>query len=109
MLSEKILKSLQEDCGYEPMQPLVVGVSGGADSLALAHCLWQADLPVIVGHLDHGLRPSAAQEAEHVQLLMQSWGLPCVVSQVDVRAFATRTDQALRKQPGYAGTSSFCV
>ncbi|HAE85876.1 MAG TPA: tRNA(Ile)-lysidine synthetase, partial [Anaerolineaceae bacterium] len=70
MISEKILEALFQTCGYEASRPLVVGVSGGADSLALAHCLWQADLPILVGHLNHGLRPTSAQEAEHVQLLM---------------------------------------
>jgi len=41
---------------------LVVGVSGGPDSLALLDCLAQL-LPaerLVVAHLDHGLRPSAA-------------------------------------------------
>jgi tRNA(Ile)-lysidine synthase TilS/MesJ len=56
MLSEKIIEALFRACGYVASQPLVVGVSGGADSLALAHCLWKADIAVIVGHLDHGLR-----------------------------------------------------
>ena len=88
MISEKILEALFQTCGYEASQPLVVGVSGGADSLALAHCLWQADLPILIGHLNHGLRPTSAQEAEHVQLLMQSWGVPCELSQADVQAYS---------------------
>jgi len=79
---------LFKTCGYETPQPLVVGVSGGADSLTLAHCLWKADIAVIVGHLDHGLRPTSGQEAEQVQLLMQNWGLPCEVGKADVQAYA---------------------
>jgi len=88
MIAEKILEALFQTCGYDASKPLVVGVSGGADSLALAHCLWKANIAVIVGHLDHGLRPTSAQEAEQVQLLMQSWGLPCEVGKADVQAYA---------------------
>ena len=88
MLSEKIIEALFRACGYVASQPLVVGVSGGADSLALAHCLWKAGIPVIVGHFDHGLRPTSGQEAEHVQRLMQSWGIPCEVGKADVRDYA---------------------
>lgn len=49
-------------------EKLVVGVSGGPDSLALLHSLAQAlrrEL-LIVAHLDHGLRPSSAAEAQRV-------------------------------------------
>ena len=88
MLTEKILQSLREDCGYSPSEPLVVGLSGGADSLALAHCLWQAGLPLIIGHFDHQLRLSSAQEAAQVQALAQSWEVPCAIGQADVRTFA---------------------
>jgi tRNA(Ile)-lysidine synthase len=88
MISEKILEALIQGCGFEASQPLIVGVSGGPDSLALAHCLWKADIPIIVGHFDHGLRPTSGQDAEHVQSLMQSWEVPCEVGKVDVRDYA---------------------
>lgn len=44
---------------------LVVGVSGGPDSLTLLHVLEQLLQPeqLVVAHLDHGLRPSSAAEA----------------------------------------------
>jgi tRNA(Ile)-lysidine synthase len=55
--------------GQAPLRsPLVVGVSGGPDSAALLHSLRQivpADL-LVVAHLDHGLRPGSAAEAEFV-------------------------------------------
>jgi tRNA(Ile)-lysidine synthase len=66
----------------------VVGVSGGADSLTLAHCLWRAGVLFTAAHLDHGLRPSSAEEAEQVRALLSSWGVPCVVRRVDVGAYA---------------------
>ena len=47
---------------------LLVGVSGGADSLALLHLLWQQLGPerLLVAHLNHQLRPEADEEANFV-------------------------------------------
>ena len=46
---------------------VVVGVSGGADSLALLHALLalpEAERPVLwVAHLDHALRPGSEGDA----------------------------------------------
>lgn len=59
---------------------VVVGVSGGADSVCLLQTLrhfaqrWQ--LALHVAHLDHGLRPAAAADAAFVEQLAQHWQLP---------------------------------
>ncbi len=48
---------------------LVVGVSGGPDSLALLHVLTQVVEParLVVAHLNHGYRETAVAETEFVQ------------------------------------------
>ena len=46
--------------------PVVCGVSGGADSLALLFLACRAGLSVTAVHVDHGLRPESAREAETV-------------------------------------------
>jgi len=59
---------------------IVVGVSGGADSVCLLHALkqlstqWQLDLHI--AHLDHNLRPISQQDAQFVAQLAQQWQLP---------------------------------
>jgi len=88
VISERILSSLVRDCLWTPDKSLVVGVSGGADSLCLARCLWEAGVRFAAAHLDHGLRPSSAGEAEQVGALMASWNVPFVSRRIDVRAFA---------------------
>lgn len=47
--------------------PLVCGVSGGADSLALLVLAVAAGCDVTAVHVDHGLRPGSAAEAELVR------------------------------------------
>ncbi|MCB8919206.1 MAG: tRNA lysidine(34) synthetase TilS [Ardenticatenaceae bacterium] len=72
-----------------PAAPLVVGVSGGPDSLALLHALWQGGYPaglLIAAHLNHAIRPAAAADAQFVAETCAAWGIPCHVGQVDVPA-----------------------
>jgi len=76
-------------------QPVVVAVSGGADSIALLHLLaqcaatWQFALHV--AHVDHNLRPTAASDATFVRTVADALGLPCHMIRLD--------DAALRADP----------
>ena len=69
-------------------QPLVVGVSGGADSLCLLGMLNEAGYSVIVAHLNHQLRPEADKEAEHVNKIAGMMGIPHVSEVMEVGNFA---------------------
>lgn len=73
-----------------PEARLVVGVSGGPDSLALLHVLARAlgVERVIAAHLHHGLRPEADEELLFVVKTAVSWHIPIVVGKVDVPALA---------------------
>ena len=65
----QILGYATEMFGFDSRRDtLVVGVSGGPDSLALLHLLrgYLSPEHLVVGHLDHGLRPTSADEAESV-------------------------------------------
>ncbi len=71
---------------------LLVGVSGGADSLALLLVLrWLAPrlgLRLHAAVLDHGLRPESAAEGRAVAALCRRLGVPCRVERADVDALA---------------------
>lgn len=64
-----------------PAGPWAVGVSGGADSVALLSLLHtRAELQLTVVHLDHETRAGAsAADAEFVRDLCDAWRIPCVV------------------------------
>lgn len=83
--------------GVPPAAPLVVGVSGGPDSVALLHALcqvWPRDR-LTAATLNHGWRVTAAADVDFVQHLAHQWGLACQVGQVDARRLAAETRQSL--------------
>jgi tRNA(Ile)-lysidine synthase len=90
MLEAVVRKTLVEGCGYQEGEPLMVAVSGGADSLALLKILKTLGWPIIAAHFDHHLRESSSQEAAALKILAEEWDLPIVVGEGDVNTFAKR-------------------
>lgn len=78
------LSALAEGSG----RSLLVACSGGADSVATLGLLVLLErsegLTLSVGHVDHGLRPESADEAELVRALAEGLGLPCFVERVEL-------------------------
>src|SRR6185369_17268455 len=73
-------------------RPIVVAVSGGADSLCLLDAMMtllaHAKRRIVVGHVDHCLRPESKRDAEHVREAADRYGVRCEVATVDVPALA---------------------
>jgi tRNA(Ile)-lysidine synthase len=86
----------------ESPQPILVGVSGGADSLCLLGLLVDAKFPVVVAHLNHQLRHEAALEAEHVRVIAEKFGVPFVLGSAEVAEYAREQgfslEEAARKR-----------
>ena len=88
---------LQQRCLLTPAKPLVVGVSGGPDSLCLLGILHEAGYPLIVAHFNHKLRPEADQEAEAVEKQSRGMGFPVVVDSVDVHKWAEQEGYSIEE------------
>lgn len=75
----------------------LVGVSGGADSVALLHLLLQEGFrKLVVCHLDHCLRDKASTgDAAFVKRLAARWNLPFEVARVDVLRVAEERRESL--------------
>lgn len=67
---------------------VVIGVSGGADSIALFDVLYELkdemSLKLFVVHVNHGLREEASIEAEYVGNLCKERSIPFYLKEVDV-------------------------
>ncbi len=78
----------------ENSDTVLVGLSGGPDSVALLHCLaaLRADwsLRLVTAHINHQLRgDTAVEEAAFVEKLSSTLEIPCRVLSKDVKAYAT--------------------
>ncbi len=80
-----VLKILKNRCFLDFSQPVVLGVSGGGDSLCMLYLLHEARIPLIVAHYNHHMRPEADQEALNVQCWVEDLGLPFVYGEREVR------------------------
>ncbi len=102
----KVLRYIQKHNMLEPGQKVVVGVSGGADSMALIHLLGQIrdqiPLSLVVVHINHGIRGKAAEEdAAFVENFARAWDLKCFIKEAQVprlaREWGVSEEEAGRK------------
>jgi tRNA(Ile)-lysidine synthase len=89
MLS-RIERTIREHGLYDRGDRVLCAVSGGPDSMALLHALWELrerlDLTLAVATVDHGLRPEARAEAELVAARARDLDVEWRLLAVDVRA-----------------------
>ena len=80
-----MLEELLARCSFPPPStPVTCAFSGGADSTALLALATAAGLAVDAVHVDHGLRPSSAAEAERAVALGDALGVPVRVVRVEI-------------------------
>ncbi len=74
---------------------LGVAVSGGADSMALLHCLCnlrhELNIIVMVYHMEHGIRGQrSVQDMQFVQRMCEKYGVSCITERADVPGIARK-------------------
>lgn len=90
-VTARLLRAVSQACaalGLRPGTRLLLAVSGGADSLALAMLLSRLaparDWRLRALSVNHGLRPEAADDAAHAVGVCRTLGIPCRVAVVNV-------------------------
>ena len=100
-LRDRVLATIQTHGLFSPGERVLVGVSGGPDSLCLLYLLAgmreQLGLRLHAAHLDHGLRPQARQEARLVERHCQGLDIPITLGRRDVRAYRKRKRLSLEE------------
>jgi tRNA(Ile)-lysidine synthase len=96
-MAENIETILSDECGLVKDRPIIVGVSGGPDSLCLMETLRQAGYSIIVAHFDHRLRPESGQDARMVEKTASRLMLGCFIDGADVRAYADKEKLSLEE------------
>ncbi|HAG11929.1 MAG TPA: tRNA lysidine(34) synthetase TilS, partial [Desulfotomaculum sp.] len=86
----------------KPGDKVLIGVSGGPDSIALLHVLWvlKDDLQIVpvVAHLNHQLRGEEAEEdARSVREFSKKLELPCYIEEADVKSYHKNSGLSLQE------------
>ena len=88
MLKEEVLKTIETYNLIEKNDKIVIGVSGGPDSICLLHVLYglkeKLGIEIVVAHVNHMLRDVADLETEYVQKFCKKLGIECYVKKADI-------------------------
>ncbi|HEO8421953.1 tRNA lysidine(34) synthetase TilS [Niallia sp. FSL W8-0635] len=96
MFEDQVTNYLQRKNVTLEEKKILVGVSGGPDSLALLHFLWtkaeEWKITVYAGHVDHMFRGEESfKEAEFVKSFCEERNIPFVWKQINLPAFIEET------------------
>jgi tRNA(Ile)-lysidine synthase len=83
---------------FPPGKQVLLAVSGGRDSVCLAHLCHQARLPFAVAHCNFHLRPGDCdRDQQFVARLADGYGVPFHTVDFDTRAYAAAHGQSLEE------------
>lgn len=103
---DKALRTVRRHGMLVGGETVLVGVSGGADSVALLHTLLalrpRLSLTLHVLHVHHGLRPEADAEAAFVESLGRRLGVPVTVERVQIFSESAESLEARARTGRYA-------
>lgn len=92
MLTDIVRETVTRRKLFRPRDKVLVACSGGPDSMALLHLLYEMrkdfGIRLEVGHFNHGLRISAGEDERFVDETCSRLDLPFISEKENVRAFA---------------------
>lgn len=93
-MEEKVLKTIEKYNLIKPEDKIVIGVSGGPDSICLLHILNtlknKINFEIYVAHINHMIREIADEETEYVQKTCEKLNVECYVKKVNVIEIAKK-------------------
>lgn len=105
-----VFKTMNRFRMAKPQEKIIVGVSGGPDSVALFHVLNslapQIECNMVVAHVNHNLRPQSLNEKNFVAKLAAAHNRDFFCLDVDIRAFA-REQHLSQEEAGRRARYSF--
>lgn len=92
MLKEEVLKTIKKYNLINEGDKIVIGVSGGPDSICLLHVLnslkEELKIKLYVAHINHMIREVSDSETEYVQNFCKDLGIECFVKKMDILKLA---------------------
>ncbi len=103
---------MRENKMTAPGDTLIVGVSGGADSVCLLYVLWSLRKKLGIGltacHVVHGIRGEEAErDAAHAAAVCEEFGVPCRIERRDVPDIAAKLNMTVEEAGRYVRRQIF--
>jgi len=92
-LKNKVKQTIQKYNLIEKNERVLVGVSGGPDSLALLHVLLSLEYDVCVAHVNHGLRETADSDEEFIKKFCDAKNIPCFVKKIQLKELLAQDEK----------------
>ena len=104
-LEEKFLKTIKEGNLIQKKDKIVVGVSGGPDSITLLECLYKykekLQIEIIVAHINHLIREDSTEDEQYVENVCKNKNIKCYIKRENILELAKNkkmgTEEAGRK------------
>jgi tRNA(Ile)-lysidine synthase len=94
MILDKVRSTIKKFRLIEKRDKILVGVSGGPDSVALLLILEslkkELDISLHIAHLDHMLRSESFEDREYVEGLAEKLRIPMTCARIDVKKLAKK-------------------
>ena len=108
---EKVFSYIRKYHMIEAGDKIVIGVSGGADSVCLLFLLCKlmetCPIKLHVCHINHGIRPEAHLDAEYVEKLCMEKKLPFYLKELDIPRLAKERKMTEEEAGRYARYEAF--
>lgn len=87
-MQSKVLETIQKYNLIQPNDKVVIGVSGGPDSMSLLYILnelkQKLNFEIVVAHINHMIRKEADEETEYVKSWCERLNVKCYIKKINV-------------------------
>jgi len=96
-MKKQIFERIIEVCDFHKSELIVVGVSGGADSVCLLDNLHKMGYKLVIAHFNHQLRLQAENDALFVEKISKQLGLPFELDTSNVKKYAEQSHKSIEE------------
>ena len=97
MLIEKVTETLKNTCTFNPSTKILLGFSGGADSICLLDILSKIGFQATIAYFNHQLRTGVEEEMQFVKNTADKYKLDFIIGSENIAALAKKTHQGIEE------------
>ena len=88
-VEEKVKQTINKNYLFDKSDKVLIGVSGGPDSITLLNILYELGYNIMVAHINHGIRDNAENDEKFVSDFCKVRNIPCFIKKVKLKEIET--------------------